>query len=310
MHAEYMPIEIKSFVDDCPQLHTGKAQFLVQHVPKAAVAFAQKLRARNLKISPKTTLVCSSMQLGRNIQQLMAEQDVHISLDSSGRDVGADFSGGSRRRVSIQDYRIAKVQSSVNAISMLGKYTKQAAKLAFTNAKPKLYAMSAMGLSPTKRAKCRSLLCRPLGVRKTGGCLTMAMATHRLHYKDPALTLAIDNILDCVIAIAQSPLKLTAIAWNRTMDNLSTNHRWAHVKGPLSSMMATLIDFNWAPEEYDKWYDPSGKVWNIDYSAPNLASMVREVLTHFSLLRNYGMTRTNFILCAMVPLTSLTPGKP
>ena len=185
--------------------------------------------------------------------------------------------------------------------SMLGKYTKQAAKLAFTNAKPKLYAMSAMGLSPTKRAKCRSLLCRPLGVKKTGGCLTMALAAHRLHHKDPGLTLAVDNIVDCVAALIQSPEKLTAIAWERALDNLSGSHRWAYVRGPLSSMIATLLDFHWAPEAYNKWYDPTGRAWHIDYSAPNLVSMVREVLTHFFTKKFWDDTHQFYPMCNGTP---------
>ena len=49
--------------------------------------------------------------------------------------------------------------------------------------------------------------------------------------------------------------------------------------GPLSSAIATLIDFGWTVPELSQWTSPDGALWQIDFTAPNEASPP-EVLMH------------------------------
>ena len=48
MHRNYRPVQINTWVDDCPQLHVGDIEFLKTRVPETAIAYAQKLKTKDL----------------------------------------------------------------------------------------------------------------------------------------------------------------------------------------------------------------------------------------------------------------------
>ena len=125
MHLNYRPIQINTFVDDCPQIHTGTEEFLAYHVHVAARAFATEMRSIGFAVSEKTTVVSSSPTLATHIQSELRKADIFIKCASVGRDVGCDLAGGSRRRVSLQKYRLAKAKSGAKIISQLSKKTKK-----------------------------------------------------------------------------------------------------------------------------------------------------------------------------------------
>ena len=114
-------------MDDCPQIHTGTNEFLAYHVPVAA-RFATEMRSIGLAVSEKTTVVSSSPTLATHIQSELRKAEIFIKCAPVGRDVGCDLAGGSRRRVSLQKYRLAKAKSGAKIISQLSKKTKKIKK--------------------------------------------------------------------------------------------------------------------------------------------------------------------------------------
>ena len=128
MHLDYRPIQINTFVDDCPQIHTGTEEFLASHVPVAARAFASEMRSIGFAVSEKTTVVSSSPTLATHIQSELRKAEIFIKCAPVGRDVGCDLAGGSRRRVSLQKYRLAKAKSGANIISQLSNKTEKIKK--------------------------------------------------------------------------------------------------------------------------------------------------------------------------------------
>ena len=58
------------------------------------------------------------------LQEELREANVHAKLEASGKDVGCDLAGGSRRRVSLQRYRIQRVRSASKVVSALLKIAK------------------------------------------------------------------------------------------------------------------------------------------------------------------------------------------
>ena len=55
-----------------------------------------------------------------------------------------------------------------------------------------------------------------------------------------------DNIADFAVGHAASDHSLvTAKVWNQVVTKLSPVGRWARAFGPLSSAIATLLDFGW-----------------------------------------------------------------
>ena len=91
----------------------------------------------------------------------------------------------------------------------------------------------------------------------------------------------VENVLDffraaaAAAAAASNSQQLNKVAWNKACEKCSLDRRWAHVKGPISSAFATLIDFNRQHEHYNRWIDPSGNTWFTDYSQPNLVTMAK-----------------------------------
>ena len=116
MHSNYRPVQINTQVDDCPQVHVGDKEFLKTHVPETAVAFARKRENQGLDISNKTTIVSTSTEIGQLIKEELRKVNIHVKVEASGRDVGCDLAGGSRRRVSVQKYRMQKVKSAWKVI--------------------------------------------------------------------------------------------------------------------------------------------------------------------------------------------------
>ena len=43
-------------------------------------------------------------------------------------------------------------------------------------------------------------------------------------------------------------------------------NRWKNVVGPISTVVATLLQFGWQPDEPLKWRDPEGVLWDLDPS--------------------------------------------
>ena len=99
-------------------------EFLASHVPVAARAFATEMRSIRFAVSEKTTVVSSSPTLATHTQSEFRKADFFIKCAPVGRDVGCDLAGGSRRRVTLQKYRLAKAKSGAKIVSQLFKKTK------------------------------------------------------------------------------------------------------------------------------------------------------------------------------------------
>jgi hypothetical protein len=80
-------------------------------------------------------------------------------------------------------------------------------------------------------------------------------------------------------AYISSPLRLSIrYKWKEILQYLlPTTTRWKRAAGPLTGVIATLLDSNWYPSSSDKWLDPTGDTWNLDYSSPLLHGGFREI---------------------------------
>ncbi len=132
MHINYRPIQINTFVGDCPQIHTGTEEFLASHVPVAARAFASEMRPIGFAVSEKTTVVSSSPTLATHIKSELRKAENFSKCAPVSMDVGCDLAGGSRRRVSLQKYRLAKAKNGAKIISQLSNTAENFKKLVFT----------------------------------------------------------------------------------------------------------------------------------------------------------------------------------
>ena len=64
------------------------------------------------------------------------------------------------------------------------------------------------------------------------------------------------------------------------VEKLDIPYRWGKVTGPLSSAIATLLDWHFYPVSPFLWIDPEGRSWVMEPKAPNFVAAAREVLRH------------------------------
>ena len=120
-----------------------------------------------------------------------------------------------------------------------------------------------------------------LNIRKAGGRIVTAFLCSGNESKDPEFTLAVENVLYYIEALLAQPRHMwlaVSVAWPAIKDELDVGLRWAKVKGPMSSAIATLLDYGLDPRKYDEWLDAEGFLWRIDLDDPCILSAMRQML--------------------------------
>ena len=294
MHRSCSPITLRTWVDDCFQLHTGPKDFVINHAFVAAQRFAQLISNKGLKISGKSTITASSQEIADELQAKLATCGLVLKSEASAKDLGVDFAGGGRRRIPVQQIRLLAAKKAGSMVSQLGKVTKQAKRLVITGVRPRFYGFAAMGSSPTTTFKMRAILGNAAGIRKPGGCATTAFFLADMEHQDPCLTFPLETIIEFAIAHAGSGMKLAnAQAWSAKLPALEDRCRWGKVYGAMSAAMASLLDAGFDIPDIGKWHDPSGEQWIIDYSLPMAIPALRQVLGHFLQLGTWHKARNH-----------------
>ena len=129
-----------------------------------------RLRRAGFTIADKSALVASSPELARKMQAELKSRGIAIQVRDAGRDVGADFGVGRRRRITLQHSRLRNVRSGIKTVLKLNATTKEARKLVLTSVAPRAWGFSVMGPSPTMMKTMNSLVVKGLDIRKFGGC--------------------------------------------------------------------------------------------------------------------------------------------
>ena len=124
MHASYRPCQLQTYVDDIPQTHSGTEEIIVDDVVEQELHLVRLLEAEGLRVSPRGTLVASTPALARRVQSELQKVGIHLTVQDSARDVGADFAAGSRRRISIQKSRMIKVKAGVKVVLQIAGVNK------------------------------------------------------------------------------------------------------------------------------------------------------------------------------------------
>ena len=69
----------------------------------------------------------------------LKNRGIDIQVRDSGRDVGADFGAGRRRRITLQHSRLKNVRSGIKTGLKLNGTTKEARKLVLTSVAPRAW---------------------------------------------------------------------------------------------------------------------------------------------------------------------------
>ena len=91
MHRSCSPVTLRTWVDDCFQLHTGPKAFVLEHAFSAAQKFAQLVADRGLRISNKSTITASSQDLADDLQARLAACGLALKAETSAKDLGGSW---------------------------------------------------------------------------------------------------------------------------------------------------------------------------------------------------------------------------
>ena len=93
MHRSCSPITLRTWVDDCFQLHTGPKAYVLEHAFASAQRFALLIANKGLRISCKSTITASSQDIADDLQGKLAACGLVLKAEASAKDLGVDFAG-------------------------------------------------------------------------------------------------------------------------------------------------------------------------------------------------------------------------
>ena len=222
-------------------------------------------------------------------QAALKKAGIELQATHQARDLGLDTTVAKRRRTNTFKARFVKGHIKARRLEGLVHLDKKARGLFHTVIKPcALWGHQAKGVPPGQLAAYRALMIRTLGIGRRGGCGTTAITLALGPKRDPIFQVAHETVLNWFdMWNAKSSLHMSVRQlWPELLKQLTpTANRWKNVVGPISTIVATLLQFGWAPLEPMKWQDPEGVVWDLDPADPHLAPqfthhLVRQIEIH------------------------------
>ena len=151
-----------------------------------------------------------------------------------------------------------------------------ARRLVSAAAVPKLaWGRAVQGTSPTQLRKIRAVTARTLGIRKPGGCCTVAYECSVGRCLDPAFQYPLEQIMELLRVWASTPMvrQGAALGLMHAASRVVSagERRWQQVTGPMTAILATLGDLGWkfvGGDHGQRWRDPSEALWDLDPAEP------------------------------------------
>ena len=259
-HAQ-LPDQVRQYVDDLAQVQRGTSNQCYNKIVEGARLLYEGLTEEGLKVSPKSTIVCSSATLAFRVHSKLLSLGIEVSVARGVRDLGIDAGGGRHKPVAVRNQRLDKVKGRARRVSQLGRWCKKASKLYNTNIWPAAsYGMAAYGCPPgvIRQLRSTAALCTS---SKSGACTTSAIAIGLPPGSDPAIALRVE-ILKCWIDFWAGNTHLheeLLKSWMKLVPKLKLKAtRWRQVGGPVGAAVATLYDIGWKPVSPNGWIQPDG----------------------------------------------------
>ena len=155
--------------------------------------------------------------------------------------------------------RLNKGKRRAGRARWLRSKTVKARKLFKTNIRPAtVYGHQARGYAPGQVAMVRAAAAQA-GTGLLRQCLTAANCISFGPGQDPAVDLRVEVLLEWLHTWGAHPdLHADLVkAWHRILPTLlDQRQRWKRASGPMATVMAVLLDFDWVPSHPVEWYMP------------------------------------------------------
>ncbi len=272
MHAAYRPRELNTWVDDLAHQERGRRQTVVTKVVQVAGALVAGLKGLGFKVAAKCTILAHPPQVGQEIVTALEKKGIILQTARSGKDLGVDAHVGRRSTKALKG-RMTKAGKRARAIAQLVRVDRATKVLAKTGFKPQaVWGLEAQGLAPSTLKRLRAQVAGMSGCKHPGGCSTTAI---RLAYDETAdphhygRTQLLREWLHLYTEL-QDQRGALALTWRRITAQLRSSPRpWNKVKGPVSAVVATLLDLEWDPVGPGLWRDLDGAEYNLEKDDPD-----------------------------------------
>ena len=136
----------------------------------------------------KSVILATDSDLAAMVQEgINREAGILLSIVQAARDLGIDSGFSRRRRIPTAGSRVKKSGAKLKRLLQLSKITTKARRLFRTGVVPQIgWGQEAKGLAPTVVGDFRTRAGKGTGVKKSGGCLTAALAITFEPMNDPA----------------------------------------------------------------------------------------------------------------------------
>ena len=298
LHNDYFPRGVASaqWVDDINQRAEGPVHVIAAALSEAAGDFCKSAQALGLQISGKSVEVASSLGLARDISQAVKDRSQGaciIKPSSTVADLGLDRGSGRRQRRK-HGARVAmslKQLHKIKRVSKVGRLRRARKKIVLMSPVPRFqYGALVHGMAPSVVSRTQASMGAALGGPKTGRCLTTFLALE-LGSRMPAVELVLRQFtsffeLTADPALARQIRARLHRSWPTVAKKLlaaKANRRWSRVSGPISGILAVLLDHGRLPQDPEslEWLAPAGSRWRLELPASGFIDFepfVREVL--------------------------------
>ena len=205
------------------------------------------------------------VETGRVLKLELSKYENCPVLKDTIKDLGVDNSLARKRRLGVHHARLKRGRARLSKVRQLPCRSRRK----FVNMSASsvaLWGHMALGVPPHKLRAWRLHVARTNKWVKGRGSLEVAMLIHSEPRDDPffrmrleQLKMWVEVVRRCGSVACTALAKAWALGW-KELENAP--HRWKLVKGPLAATQAMLMDVHWNCQQFDKWVDDMGVLWN------------------------------------------------
>ena len=276
-------VRLAQYVDDVVSAEAGAPIIIVPDLALFATELCQGLSRLRLRVSPKSTIVASLSKLAMELRDAIFQSTgLLMKIDSHCRDLGLDATAG-HRRLKVAKQRLAKARQRAKRIQRLARVHAPAGPRLCTAAyRPQsTFHVPVHGAAPSlvRRLRAQTAACTCLAAPNR--CTASVLALSYGPSSDPGVSLPCQLVREWVHCwVRTADQARSTRAWTITRDKLkamAANRRWQIVRGPMSSVIATLLALEWDPILPGFWSDASGGEWALTPQCLDCSQLVERI---------------------------------
>ena len=294
---QHASVPLKTFVDDMAQYTQGETFEVATQAMDAAKALATGLQSAGFVVSKKSQLLTNSNKVAHLVKSSLKAINVELQAVNKATDLGLDLVASGKP---LNCKRNARVKSAMQRAERADKIRNNRIRQKVTKMAviPKAsFGTEAIGLEPNTAKAIKRKLTSCLGY-KQGMCSTTLLALRG----EPCSTIAnrwkhVKQWIDIWIGVSTKERKKITRAWvaiHADIAKLSSTERWRKVNGPISTMVATLMDIDWIVKLPHRWTTPEDTVWWISDDPMDL-NQVKAEFFRLSELGNWAKAARHYL---------------